>query len=64
MTSELPKDGQAGTEIQITPEMIEAGLFELSGYQPDFESGREFMVRLLLAVGETSKTFRFVRSTP
>ena len=33
-------------EIEITPEMIEAGVLELSFYDPEHDDGFEFVTRL------------------
>ena len=42
------------SEIEITPEMIEAGLRELSNFDPDFDSGSEFVAMLYQAMFEKS----------
>ena len=42
------------TEIEITPEMIEAGLSVLSDFDPDSDSGSGFVVRLYQVMFEKS----------
>lgn len=38
------------SEKEITPEMVEAGTFELSSFDPDLDSGSEFVKRVFLAM--------------
>lgn len=37
-------------EIVVTPEMVDAGLFELSQFDPDKDPGSEFVTRLFRAM--------------
>ena len=41
-------------DIEITPEMIRAGVLELAGYDPDFELQSEIVERVYLAMAEGS----------
>jgi len=45
-----PENGQAGAEIEITPEMIKAGRDEIVGYSIEWESPVEAAKRVFLAM--------------
>lgn len=45
-------DGQAGAEIEVTPEMIEAGVSILFEYDPDFDNERDVVARIYRACRE------------
>ncbi len=38
--------GQAGAEVEVTPEMIEAGAEEVLGFDPDRESPRDVAAKV------------------
>jgi hypothetical protein len=40
----------ANKEIEITPEMVEAGAYELASYNTDFESVEDAVVRIYEAM--------------
>lgn len=52
MTDSLKQPGQAGTEdeIEITPEMVEAGLAELVAFDPEYDEGQDFVRRVFRAM--------------
>ena len=37
-------------EVEVTPEMVQAGLLELSNFNSDMDSGMEFVTRLFLSM--------------
>jgi hypothetical protein len=41
---------QASAEIEVTSEMIEAGLGILAGYEPGWDSGREYVADIYRAM--------------
>jgi hypothetical protein len=43
-------DGAPGAKIEITLEMIEAGLYELLRYNQDYDSDREAVIRIWKAM--------------
>ncbi len=43
-------DGQASAEIEVTPEMIEAGVCELTGFDGNEDSGSQLVVRIYRAM--------------
>ena len=43
-------DSEKTAEIEVTPEMVEAGLFELGNFNSEMDSGTEFVTRLFLAM--------------
>ncbi len=43
--------GNPDNEIEVTPEMIEAGIRELFGFDPEWESGAEVVERIYAAMG-------------
>lgn len=43
------------SEIEVTPEMIDAGLRALSNFDPDRDSGSDFVARLYRVMFETSQ---------
>lgn len=48
--------GAPETEIEITPEMIKAGVCALVAFNPDFESDRDAAVRIYLAMREHQRS--------
>lgn len=46
------KTTDKGTEVEITPEMIEAGMLEISSYNTDFETMEEAVARIFIAMIE------------
>ena len=48
MSEESPENGQAG--VEVTPEMIKAGTHELFSFDPEIDSGSEFVKRVFLAM--------------
>ena len=49
-----PEDRQAGAEIEVTPEMIDAGLAAMASYDCRFEPPDAAVVRIFRAMLETS----------
>lgn len=41
-------------DIEVTPEMIEAGVFELSQYDPEKDNGYEFVKRVFQVMAAAS----------
>jgi len=37
-------------EIEVTPEMVEAGRFELANYDPEFDTGTAFVIAVYRAM--------------
>ena len=59
MREKSPNSGQAGAqseEIEITPEMINEGMTELSGYDPEFDEGGEVVERIYRAMNEVHRS--------
>ena len=46
----LSQERQAGDEVEITPEMVEAGLAVLQNYDERFESQTETVKRIFFAM--------------
>ena len=50
MANTQPEARQAGVEIEVTPEMIEAGMRELVNFDQDHDSGYVFVRRVFISM--------------
>ena len=48
-----PENGQAG--VEVTPEMVQAGLAELATFDPDSDLGSQLVTQIFLAMIRTSQ---------
>jgi hypothetical protein len=60
----MPETGLSETEVEVTPAMIEAGVVELCGYDPEHSDRREMVAAILQAALASRLRFRRLELGP